>query len=339
MNAIREIRTLSEGGTLSALESEGLFNAIFRGAVSEIEIAAAVVALKVRRETPEEILGAVRSMRAFASPLDLCEGGIFDTCGTGGDHSGSFNVSSAVALTLAALGVPVAKHGNRSVSSKSGSADFLEALGVPIGLTGTEAAEYFKKRRFVFLFAPNYHPAMRHASAVRKALGVRTIFNYLGPLTNPAAPLRQAIGVFHPAMLPLYAGVTAELNYDCAVIYSAHDGMDEVSPVAPTEVRMVSGRRVRSFTIDPARYITAEEAASLPRNLTAAGNAERFVETVGSTSPTPLGRLIALNTALALFAHRGGGEIEAHYATALDAVHGGAVLATLSALRNNGNAH
>ncbi|MBP7605370.1 MAG: anthranilate phosphoribosyltransferase [Spirochaetes bacterium] len=339
MSAIREIRTLSEGGTLSALESEGLFNAIFQGAVSEIEMAAAVVALKVRRETPEEILGAVRSMRAFASPLELCDAGVFDTCGTGGDNSGSFNVSSAVALTMASLGVPVAKHGNRSVSSRSGSADFLEALGVPIGLTGAEAAEYFRKRRFVFLFAPNYHPAMRHAGAVRKALGVRTIFNYLGPLTNPAGPPRQAIGVFHPAMLPLYAGVAAELKYDCAVIYSAEGGMDEVSPVAPTEVRVVSGRRVRSFTIDPSRFITAAEAETLPRNLTAAENAERFVETIESPSPTPLGRLIALNTALALFAHRDGGEIETHYATALDAIHGGAVMATLSALRDNRNAH
>ncbi|MGV7930464.1 MAG: anthranilate phosphoribosyltransferase [Spirochaetota bacterium] len=339
MSAIREIRTLSEGGTLSAVESEGLFNAIFQGSVSEIEIAAAVVALKVRRETSEEILGAVRSMRAFAAPLELGDSAIFDTCGTGGDHSGSFNVSSAVALTLAALGVPIAKHGNRSVSSKSGSADFLEALDVPIGLTGADAAAYFRRRGFVFLFAPNYHPAMRHAGAVRKTLGVRTIFNYLGPLTNPAAPRRQAIGVFHPSMLPLYAGVAARLQYDCAVIYSAAGGMDEVSPVAPTEVLVVSGSDVRSFLIEPGRYISPGEAAMLPKNLSAAENAERFLETIGSPAPTPLGRLIALNTALALFAHRGEGEIESHFATALDAIHGGAVLSTLSALKEERHAH
>ncbi|HSV97758.1 MAG TPA: anthranilate phosphoribosyltransferase [Spirochaetota bacterium] len=339
MSAIHEIRRLSEGGTLSALESEGLFNAIFQGAVSEIEIAAAVVALKVRRETPEEILGAVRSMRAFAAPCELGDRGLFDTCGTGGDHSGSFNVSSAVALTLAALGVPIAKHGNRSVSSKSGSADFLEALDVPIGLTGVDASAYFRKRGFVFLFAPNYHPAMRFAGAVRKALGVRTIFNYLGPLTNPAAPRRQAIGLFHPSLLPLYAGVAAQLDYDFAVVYSAADGMDEVSPVAPTEVRVVSGRSVRSFTIEPERFITSEEASTLPKNLTAAENADRFIETIGSSAPTPLGKLIALNAALSLFAHRGEGDIPSYYTTALGAIHGGAVLSTLSALREERHAH
>ncbi|HDP79934.1 MAG TPA: anthranilate phosphoribosyltransferase [Spirochaetes bacterium] len=333
MNIQNCIKELHEGVTLPEDRSLELFNAIFAGEVNEVRLASILTALSVRGETSQEIVGAALSMRSFATKLPISDNGFFDTCGTGGDHSHSFNISTAVALILCSMGVPMAKHGNRSMTSKSGSADFLEALGVPIGLSGDEAAAYFRRHGFIFLYAPNYHPAMKHAVPVRRALGVRTIFNFLGPLTNPLAPKRQVVGVFHPRHLPLYARAAACLPYERILVYSADSGMDEVSPVEPTHVVDVHGGTERSFSIDPDAYITPAEAAGLPFQNSAEENAAAFMETIMSAEPTPLGKLLALNTALALYALNGEEGFARRYGRALDLVHSGQVARKVNEMR------
>ncbi|TAL34468.1 MAG: anthranilate phosphoribosyltransferase [Spirochaetes bacterium] len=327
------IQSITEGNSLDASSSESLFDSIFSGSVSPVELAAILVAMKMRRETSDELVGAARSMRRFAVDPGLEEGNLFDTCGTGGDHSNSFNISTSAALILAAMGVPVAKHGNRSVSSKSGSADFLEALGIPINLQGDAARAYFARHRFLFLFAPLHHPAMKHAMPVRQALGVRTIFNFLGPLTNPASPCRQMIGVFHPGVLPLYADAAASLGFERVLLYSSVSGMDEVSPLEPTVVIDVRGGAKERFTIDPAAMISRAEAESIPTHCSADQNARHFMETVSASAPTPLGKLLALNAALALHARDEATTIADNYRDALDAVVSGQVRRKVESMR------
>ena len=340
MNTIHDtIRAINEGQVLNAGHSELLFDAVFQGGVSEIELSAMLASMKIRKETPEEIIGAARSMRKFAERLDIADHGGIDTCGTGGDYSHSFNISTAVALVLAAAGIPVTKHGNRSVSSRSGSADFLDALGVPISLTGADAVRYFREHQFVFMFAPNYHPAMKHAVPVRKALGVRTIFNFLGPVTNPAMPKRQMIGVFSPDFLPLYSQVVAGLGYERVLLYSAEGGMDEVSPLKPTMVYEVAEGNVRFYTIMPEKYLKKDDAAKIPENLSAEENAAVFIKTISSTTPTPLGRLLAMNTALAMYLAGEDRDFNKsfgrYFTEALEVIHSGSVLSTLERLREN----
>ncbi len=332
MNTQELVTHTIEGNSLSMEQSEYLFDSIFDGKISQVELAAVLAAMKVRREQPQEISGAIKSMRKFAVSLPITEN-VFDTCGTGGDHSHSFNISSAVAIILNAMGYPIAKHGNRSVTSKSGSADFYEALNIPVHLCGQDAVQYFNKNKFIFLFAPNYHPAMKHAAPVRKQLGVRTIFNYLGPLTNPLKPNRQMIGIFHPSFLEIYAQSALTLGYERLVLYSSANGMDEVSPLHPTTVIDIRGNSSHSFIINPENFISKDEAHAIPKDLTPHQNAMLFVETVNTTSPTPLSKLLALNTALALYALDYSASIEKNFATALDAIHSGNVARTVSRLQ------
>jgi len=291
------------------------------------------MAMKIRREQPDEIIGAVRSMRKYAVNPGLEDQTVFDTCGTGGDNSYSFNISTSVAIILNAMGYSIAKHGNRSVSSKSGSADFLEALHIPINLSGENSRKYFDKTRFLFMFAPDYHPAMKNAVPVRKELGVRTIFNFLGPLTNPSSPARQMTGVYHPDILPLYARAAAELSFEKIVLYSSSNGMDEVSPLYPTHVHEIQGTSISTFTIDPSGYISQQEAHSIPVNCSAMENAELFMETISSPGHTSLGKVLALNTALALYTLGLNDSIESNFNDALDAIHGGTVNTRLAMLR------
>ncbi len=333
MNIKNSIKQVHEGQYLDAFNTEALFDSIFEGGVSDITLAAILVAMKIRRERPEEIIGAVRSMRKYAVNPGLDDHTVFDTCGTGGDNSFSFNISTSVAIILNAMGYSIAKHGNRSVSSKSGSADFLEALNIPINLSGDKCRKYFDKNRFLFMFAPEYHPAMKNAVPVRKELGVRTIFNFLGPLTNPSSPARQMTGVFHPDILPLYARAAAELSFEKIVLYSSSNGMDEVSPLYPTHVYEVHDTSISTFSIDPSGYISQQEAHSIPVNCSAMENAELFMETISSPAHTSLGKVLALNTALALYTLGLNDSIQSNFNDALDAIHGGTVNSRLAMLR------
>ena len=326
------LMSVFNGRSIDSIMSEQIFEHLFSGNLSEIELAGMLMAMKFRGETPDEISGAARSMRKFCKTLDLGADTVFDTCGTGGDNSGSFNISTSSAIILSAIGVPVAKHGNRSVSGKSGSTDFLEALGIPVNLKDNDALSYYRNHNFIYMAAPDYHPAMKFAVPVRKQLGVRTIFNYLGPLTNPAGAKRQAIGFFSHELLEKYAQTALQLNYERVILYSSYDGMDEVSPYDKTLVYEIQNDVLSTFTIDPAEYISHEEAASIPVDLDPQENAALFIDTVSSGKETPLAKLLALNSALALFAYDEKTNITNNYHLIMNKITSGEVYRKLRAL-------
>jgi anthranilate phosphoribosyltransferase len=238
------------GAALSEEEAREAFLCIMQGGVSEIQLAAFLVALKARGETADEIAGAVRAMKSLMVAVEAPEGAV-DIVGTGGDAKGTFNISTATAFVLAGAGVPVAKHGNRAVSSKSGAADVLEKLGVNINVAPDRLAACFERAGLAFLWAPAHHPAMRHAASVRQGLKLRTIFNLLGPLLNPAGTKRQLIGAYSEQWLLPIAEV---MNRSGAVhIWAVHgaDGMDELSTTGVSYVVELKNGEVRSFEVHP----------------------------------------------------------------------------------------
>ncbi len=329
------LNSVFNGNTITSTESEILFEHLFSGRMSEIELTGMLMAMKLRGEKPEEISGAAKSMRKFCSHIELGNTDIFDTCGTGGDNSGSFNISSSVAIILSSLGIPIAKHGNRSVSGRSGSTDFYESIGIPVNLTGNDAVDYFRKNLFVFMAAPNYHPAMKYAVPVRKKLAVRTIFNYLGPLTNPAGTKKQAIGFFSPELLPLYAETALALSFERCLIYSSLDGMDEVSPIADTIVYEIQNSIISKFIIRPCEYISKEESRLIPSHLSPDQNGLLFIDTISSGRSTPLAKLLALNSALSFYAYDKNNSIRDSYKKSLDAIMDGTVHIKLKELRGD----
>jgi len=218
----------------------GAFDAIFAGAWTPVQVAGLVVALRVRGEDEATVKAAIEAMRAVMVPVDHGLPKVLDTCGTGGDGKGSLNISTAAAIVVAACGLPVAKHGNRSVSSRAGSADVLEALGLPIELTPARHAEVLRRAGITFLFAPGHHPALRHCGAARRELGVRTLFNALGPIANPARATHQLIGAYDDKLRPILAGALGRLGARHAWVVRGEDGLDEVSPHGPTRVTELS---------------------------------------------------------------------------------------------------
>jgi len=232
-----------------------LMRQIMSGEVSPLLIAAIMIGLRVKKETIGEITGAAQVMREFATkvPLDNVDK-LVDTCGTGGDSAHSFNISTASAFVAAAAGAKVAKHGGRSVSSKSGSADVLEALGATINLTPAQVARSIQEIGVGFMFAPNHHSAMKHAAPVRKELGVRTIFNILGPLTNPAGAKNQVMGVFHPDLVGIQAHVLQRLGSRHVMIVHGRENLDEISIAGPTLVAELKNNEVREYEIKPADF-------------------------------------------------------------------------------------
>jgi anthranilate phosphoribosyltransferase len=245
------IRKLVGGGDLSRDESREMFGMLMDGQASDTQKAALLVALRMKGETVDEIAGAATAMRERVTPLAVDADGLVDTCGTGGDGRGSFNVSTVSAIVAAGAGVRVAKHGNRAVSSSCGSADVLAALGVEIELDARQSAEVLESVGVSFLFAPKMHPAMAAVSAVRRELGLRTIFNILGPLTNPAFARRQLLGVFTPRLVETMALVLAELGAEHALVVHGDDGMDEISVSGPTHAFELRGGAVEPREINP----------------------------------------------------------------------------------------
>jgi len=223
---------------------------IMEGRATEAQVAAFLTALRIKGETVEEITGAARIMREKATTIKAPEG-VLDTCGTGGDMSHTFNISTAAAVLTAAAGVPVAKHGNRSVSSKSGSADVLEALGVRIDLTPEKVERSLYETGFGFLFAPLFHPSMKYAVGPRKDIGIRTIFNILGPLTNPAGAKRQLLGVFADRLTDTLAEVLGNLGAEDIMVVHGEDGLDEITISDGTKVSRWKGGRVETLYITP----------------------------------------------------------------------------------------
>jgi anthranilate phosphoribosyltransferase len=247
------------GGSLSEDEAHAVMRDILGGIATATQIGGFAVALRMKGETVEEVAGLARAMREAALPFPSVPRPLVDTCGTGGDHSGTFNVSTAVAFVVAAAGGRVAKHGNRAVSSKTGSADVLEALGASVDVTPEEAARAVREVGVAFLFAPAYHWAFKHAAEPRRDLGVRTVFNVLGPICNPAGAERQLVGVYDEAWVPRLAGVLLRLGAESAWVVHGDDGLDELTVFAPTHVARIEGGRVVEEVVRPDAFGLAHD--------------------------------------------------------------------------------
>ncbi len=261
---IREaISQLLDGHSLSAQQAEEVMDEVMTGGATPAQIAGFLIALRAKGETVDEITGCARAMRRAAVAVLPDGQGLIDTCGTGGDRAGTFNISTTTAFVVAGAGLKVAKHGNRSVSSHSGSADVLEALGASLDLTADQVARSIDEVGIGFLYAPKLHPAMRYAIGPRRELGVRTIFNILGPITNPAGASAQLLGVYDPALTETLARVLRELGSRAAYVVHGHGGLDELTTTGPNQVSHFGVRPgnggVVTETLDPASlgFITA----------------------------------------------------------------------------------
>ncbi|MGV4876482.1 anthranilate phosphoribosyltransferase [Acetobacter indonesiensis] len=249
------LHKLSDSQKLTASEAEEAFGAIVDGSIPAELIAAFLMALRVRGESTEELLGAVIALRSRMLPVPLAPIDTIDVCGTGGDKYGTLNVSTAVAFVLAGLGIPVAKHGNRAVSSQAGASDVLSALGVPLFSDPARLSQQLKTHNLVFMAAPHHHPAMRHAAPVRRALGVRTLFNLIGPMVNPAGVKRQLVGVFSPAWLAPMVDVLAKLGSKCVwavcgLPIIGGQGIDEVTLAGPTRIESLENGARKALILE-----------------------------------------------------------------------------------------
>ena len=242
------------GENLSRQEAQESMQAIMTGQASESQIGGLLTALRIKGETSEEIAGFAETMRSHTVKVECSQSDLLDTCGTGGDRKGTFNISTTVAFVVAGAGASVAKHGNHGVSSSSGSADVLKALGVRIDLPAQTVASVIEDARIAFLYAPTFHPAMKYAGKPRRELGFRTVFNVLGPLTNPLAAERQLMGVYERSLTQKLAEVLLRLNTRRAMVVHGLDGLDEISTTAPTQVSEVVDGKILSYLIDPAEY-------------------------------------------------------------------------------------
>jgi anthranilate phosphoribosyltransferase len=267
------IEKLQRHEDLSVEEASAAMEAIMDGRAQPSQIAGFLVGLAMKGERPDEIVGLARTMRARATTLSRTFAPVFDTCGTGGDGANTFNVSTVAALVLAACGVRVAKHGNRSASSRCGSADLLEALGVNVGAPPPVVERCLERASIAFFFAPVFHPSMKHAGPTRKELGVRTAFNLLGPLTNPAGASRQLVGVPRPELTELVARSLAQLGSERAWVVHGADGLDEISTTGYTKVSECRDGSVNTFYLHPADVGLAKSAPEALKGGDAAENA------------------------------------------------------------------
>ncbi len=248
------IQTVINKTDLSENEMRSVMNNIMTGECTDAQIAGFLVGLRSKGETVDEITAAASVMRELASRVHINHDNLIDTCGTGGDGSNTFNISTTAAFVVAAAGGHVAKHGNRSVSSKSGSADVLETAGVKLELTPEQVAQCVEEIGIGFMFAPMHHSAMKHAIGPRKDLGVRTVFNVLGPLTNPAGAKRQVMGVFSKDWLETLANVLKNLGSEQVMIVHSEDGMDEISISAPTNIAELKDGEIKTYKIEPEQF-------------------------------------------------------------------------------------
>jgi anthranilate phosphoribosyltransferase len=322
---------LVAGESLTREQTEELFGALMDGLVSEPIKAALLVALRMKGEAVAEISGAAAAMRRRVIPIPHVSAGVVDTCGTGGDGRGTFNISTAAALVAAGAGVPVAKHGNRSVSSKSGSADVLAALGVKIEIDPATAGQALDTVGVTFLFAPLLHPAMREVMPVRRELGMRTIFNVLGPLTNPAGARRQVMGVYSQSLVEPIGQVLADLEAEHALVVHG-DGLDEITTTGPTTVSEVREGEVRTYTLEPERFglrrVRVEDLAGGKPEENAALMHRVFAGETG-----PLADVTALNAGAALYVAGRAPSLEEGYEAARGVLASGAAAKKLEDLK------
>lgn len=332
------ITTLADRGSLTEPEAEAVMLEIMDGAATSAQIAAYLMGLRLKGETVEEISGSVRAMRAKAVRIAVADPLVVDTCGTGGDGAHTFNVSTTTAFVLAGAGLTVAKHGNRSVSSKSGSADVLSALGVKIDLPAERVADCINEAGIGFLFAPLYHGAMKHCAAPRLEMGIRTMLNLLGPLTNPAGATIQVLGVYEGRLTSLLGNVLMRLGSQHCFVVHGMDGLDEITLTAKTQISEAKGGVLSNYFLDPAEF----GLALVPAKQLAGGTPQ---ENAAITRDILQGRkgpkrdIVCLNAAPALVAGRKATSLQDGFLMAGQAIDSGAAaekLARLIAYTNKG---
>ncbi|MFZ5632704.1 MAG: anthranilate phosphoribosyltransferase [Bacillota bacterium] len=329
---IREaIKKVVSGGNLDQEEAGSVMELIMDGEASPAQIAALLIAMRLKGETVEEITGFARVMRSKALPVHTGHRTVVDTCGTGGDGVNTFNISTAAALVVAGCGVPVAKHGNRSVSSRCGSADVLEALGVNINLSPREAEECLENLGIAFLFAPALHVAMKHAAGPRREIGVRTVFNVLGPLTNPVGANAQVLGVFSRELVPKLAGVLARLGTKRSFVLHGAGGTDEITPYGPASVCEVFNGKINSYQIDPAAFGIRRSPLESLKGGTPAENAA-IINNILAGETGPRRDAVILNAALALVAAGAAEDFARGLEVAGDSIDSGRALNKLNDL-------
>lgn len=333
------LATLAAGQSLGEALTADVFDVVMRGDATPAQVGALLLGLRVKGETAEEVAGAARALRAAMVPVDAAGHHVIDTCGTGGGTVTTFNISTGAAFVAAGAGAAVAKHGNRSFTSRCGSADVLEALGVAISLDGPTAARVLRQARIAFLFAPNFHPAMRHVAAVRRELGVPTLMNLLGPLANPAGARRQVIGVADAGRAPLVAEALARLGTDHALVVHGRVGMDEISPCGPSDVWEVRDGAVTRWEVDPAAHDLAVEDPGSLRGAGPKENATRLEGLLAPQSDDRSGRAaLLLNAGAAIYV----AGLAASYATGIararEALRSGAAAVALAGLRRAASA-
>jgi anthranilate phosphoribosyltransferase len=323
----RAIDAVASRRDLSQFETSAVLTEIMAGRTSDVETAAFLVALRTKGETVDELAGLAATMRAFATPVRTARADLVDTAGTGGGRA-SFNVSTTAALIAAGAGCALAKHGNRSATSLCGSADVLEALGANIQLGPGGVARCIEQAGFGFMFAPAYHQATRHVVPIRRQLAVRTVFNLLGPLTNPAGARRQVIGAADPRHLDTIAGALARLGVDRAVVVSSEDGMDEISIAAPTHVVEVNGDGIERYTIEPADVGLRRSARDGVDGGTPRENAAK-TRAILAGERGPCRDLAVINAGTAIYTAGRAESLTAGVELAREAIDGGAAQAAL----------
>jgi anthranilate phosphoribosyltransferase len=328
------LRRLAEGSSLSADEAAAAFGVVMRGAATPGQIAGLLMALRAKGESSEEIAGAAAALRAAMVAVPIADPDrLVDTCGTGGGAVGTLNISTAAAFVVAGAGVPVAKHGNRSYTSRSGSADLLEALGVDIAIAPDRVPSVLEEAGLVFLFAPHYHPAMRHVAPTRKELGVPTIMNLLGPLANPAGVRRQVIGVADPQRAPRVAHALRRLGATHALVVHGMIGMDEISPMGHTAIWEIREGAVSEWVLDPAAEARDADGLEALRGGAPDENAARIERLLRTGAGGPERTAVLLNAAAALYVSGGGWSFPDAVARATAALESGAGAAVLDRLR------
>ena len=297
----KKLNKIVRGNDLSEIEMSFMINEILSGNITDAQIGAFMAALATKGETFEELAGAATAMRRKASRIQVSSPAVVDTCGTGGDGLQTFNISTTTAFVVAGCGVTVAKHGNRSVSSKCGSADLLEALGVRLDIHPEIVEEAISEIGIGFLFAPLYHSAMRYAASARKEIGLRSIFNMLGPLTNPAGANCQLLGVYAPELTEMFANTLKLLGTKRAFVVHGHDGLDEISVCDSTRISELQDGFIRTYDIIPEQFFEKQAAA---KDLTGGGPEENadITKKILRGEKGPKRDVVLLNTSAALVA-------------------------------------
>lgn len=309
---------------LGEADAGALMETIMSGDATPAQIAGILVALRMKGETGTEITGFARAMRAHVVPVPHSRENVVDTCGTGGDTLKTFNLSTAAAIVAAAAGVPIAKHGNRAFTSACGSADVLEALGVNLSMSAEQSGKLLDEVGMAFMFAPNHHPAMKHAAAPRREMKLRTVFNLIGPLTNPAGADRQLIGVYAPALVPRMASALRRLGCKRGVVAHGMLGLDEVSPIGATKMAIIDGHKVTE------RVMQAKDFGIKPPKISeiaCTGGVEEAVSRFRaaiSDADSPEGRAILPSAGVVIWLGDAAGSIREGVAMAKDAIASGA---------------